>query len=152
MNKVVYRKGREFIQEGNERSRPKPIENLSNNILVKIALIGVSVFLLSNVYRSAIITREKIEISKQAIEQVNELRVENLELALELHSMESKEYLEVQARDRLNLSGNNEYIFVIPESLLEVGKEGINAFLNPPTEEHKSPTYIVWFEFLKNGI
>lgn len=152
MDKVVYRKGREYIQEGSQSNKPKPIENLSNNIFVKIGMIGLSVFLLYNVYRSTLITKEKTEISKQAKEQVNELRVENLELALKLQSMETDEFLEVQARDRLNFSGKDELVFVIPESLLEVGREGVDAFLNPPVEEAKEPTYIVWYEFLKNGI
>lgn len=151
MGKIVYRKGREFVQEGREE-KIKPIENLSSNVFLKIGMLALSAFLLYNVYRSAVITQEKTNISKQAKEQVNELRVKNLELELILESMQSKEFLEVQARDRLNFSGNNEYIFVIPESLLEAGKEGVEAFLNPPVKESQEATHVVWFEFLKNGI
>lgn len=152
MDKVVYRKGREYISEGSQAEKPKPIENISSNIFVKLGMIGLSAFLLYNVYRSAIITQGKLEISKQAKEQVNELRVQNLEWALKLQSMESKEYLEVQARDRLNFAGSNESVFVIPESLLEAGKESVHAFLYPPVEEPKDPVFVIWFEFLKNGI
>lgn len=152
MDKVIYRKGREFIQSSREEKVKKPIENITGNIFMQIAMIALSGFLIYNVYRSIIITREKMGFSQQAREQVNELRVENLELALKLESMQSKEYIEVQARDRLNFSGKNEYIFVIPESLLDVGKERVEAFLYPPVKEPEEPTYVIWFEFLKNGI
>lgn len=152
MDKVIYRKGREFIQSSRQEKVKRPIENITGNVFMKVAMIALSGFLLYNVYRSVVITREKMGISHQAREQVNELRVENLELALKLESMQSKEYLEVQARDRLNFSGSNEYLFVIPESLLDVGKERVAAFLYPPVKEPEDPTYMVWFEFLKNGI
>jgi len=152
MGKIIYRKGKEFIQEARRGEKPKPIENLSNNLFVKIGMVALSAFLLYNVYRSAVITQEKTEISEKAKEQVNELRVKNLELELILESMQSKEFLEVQARDRLNFSGKNEYVFVIPEGLLEEGKESVDMFLNPPKQEVEDPTYVVWFEFLKNGI
>ncbi len=152
MDKVIYRKGREFIQSSRQEKVKRPIENITGNVFMKVVMIALSGFLLYNVYRSVVITREKMGISHQAREQVNELRVENLELALKLESMQSKEYLEVQARDRLNFSGSNEYLFVIPESLLDVGKERVAAFLYPPVKEPEDPTYMVWFEFLKNGI
>jgi len=152
MGKIVYRKGKEYIQEARREEKPKPIENLSGNIFVKIGMVALSAFLLYNVYRSAIVTQEKTEISDKAKEQVNELRVKNLELELILESMQSKEYLEVQARDRLNFSGQNEYVFVIPEGLLGEGKERVDALLYPPKEEVEDSTYVVWFEFLKNGI
>ncbi len=152
MDKVIYRKGRDFIEASRGQEKAKPIENISGSVLAKVAMLLLSFFLLYNVYHSAIITQEKRRVSEQAKEQVSQLRVENLELALKQESMQSKEFLEVQARDRLNFTGKNEYVFVIPDSVLDMGKEGIEAFLYPPEVLPDEPTYMLWFEFLKNGI
>ena len=151
MGKIVYRDVKELVQE-ESRGTKKPANSLFSNKLVQIALIGIAIFLFYSVYNSIKITGEKLEISKRAKQEVDELRLKNLELELALESMQTPEYLEVQARDRLNFSGENEYIFVIPESLLEHAKEGVNTYLYGNQEKVQDPTYIVWYEFLKYGI
>lgn len=151
MGKIVYRDVKELVQE-ESRGTKKPANSLFSNKLVQIALIGIAIFLFYSVYNSIKITGEKLEISKRAKQEVDELRLKNLELELALESMQTPEYLEVQARDRLNFSGENEYIFVIPESLLEHAKEGVNTYLYGNQEKVQEPTYIVWYEFLKYGI
>lgn len=151
MGKIVYRDVRELVQE-ESRGGKRPANTLFSNKLVQIALIGIAIFLFYSVYNSIKITGEKLEISKRAKQEVDELRLKNLELELALESMQTPEYLEVQARDRLNFSGENEYIFVIPESLLEHAKEGVNTYLYGNQEKVQDPTHIVWYEFLKYGI
>lgn len=151
MGKIVYRDVKELVQE-ESRGTKRPANSLLSSKLVQIALIGIAIFLFYSVYNSIKITGEKLEISKRAKQEVDELRLKNLELELALESMQTPEYLEVQARDRLNFSGENEYIFVIPESLLEHAKEGVNTYLYGNQEKVQEPTYIVWYEFLKYGI
>jgi len=73
-------------------------------------------------------------------------------LTLSLESMSSQEYIEVQARDRLNFSGSDEYIFVIPDSTLKSAQEQIEVFFSEPKEKTDTPVYEVWIDFLKNGI
>jgi hypothetical protein len=104
------------------------------------------------VYNSIEITGQKIEISKKARKEVDELRLENLKLALALESMQTDEYLEVQARDRLNFAGNSEFLFVIPEPILESAEERVDTYLNGSEEVEPVPTYMQWFEFVKAGI
>ena len=120
--------------------------------IVKIGLIAISIFLLYSVYNSIEITGQKIEISKKARKEVDKLRFENLKLALALESMQTDEYLEVQARDRLNFAGNSEFLFVIPEPVLESAEERVDTYLNGPEEVEPVPTYMQWFEFVKAGI
>jgi len=151
MDRVIYNKRKEFISNGEQRTS-STLDTFLGNTIVKIALIGVSIFLLYSVYNSIIITGQKIEISKQAKREVDNLRLENLKLALALESMQSNEYLEVQARDRLNFSGDNEFLFVIPESVLDSAKERVNTYLYGPKEVDVTPSYKLWIEFLKNGI
>ncbi len=151
MDKVVYRGTRSYTKSS-KTLESKPLESVFNNVFVKILLISVSAFLMYSAYRSALITKDKIDISKRAQKEVDDLRVHNLELALELNTMQSEEFLEIQARDRLNFAGNNEYIFVIPESLLSSAKEQVNTFLYGVESEDKRVPYEIWYEFLSEGI
>lgn len=83
--------------------------------------------------------------------EVDELRLNNLQLALLLENMESKEYLEVQARNRLNFAGEKEYIFVIPENILEEAGKNIEGILQINQEEDIK-VYEEWQRFLLEGI
>lgn len=83
--------------------------------------------------------------------EVDELRLNNLQLALLLENMESKEYLEVQARNRLNFAGEKEYIFVIPENVLEEAGKNIEGILQINQEEDIK-VYEEWQRFLLEGI
>lgn len=151
MDRVIYKPKKDFINNEEEKSK-NPINSFIGNSFVKIVLIGVSLFLFYSIYNSVVITYQKIEISKHAREEVDKLRLENLKLALSLESMSSQEYIEVQARDRLNFSGSDEYIFVIPDSTLKSAQEQIEVFFSEPKEKTDTPVYEVWIDFLKNGI
>lgn len=151
MDRVIYKPKKDFINNEEEKSK-NPINSVIENSFVKIVLIGVSLFLFYSIYNSVIITYQKIEISKHAREEVDKLRLENLKLALSLESMSSQEYIEVQARDRLNFSGSDEYIFVIPDSTLKSAQEQIQVFFSEPEEKTNTLVYEVWIDFLKNGI
>jgi len=151
MDRVIYKPKKDFINNEEEKGK-NPINSVIENSFVKIVLIGVSLFLFYSIYNSVIITYQKIEISKHAREEVDKLRLENLKLALSLESMSSQEYIEVQARDRLNFSGSDEYIFVIPDSTLKSAQEQIQVFFSEPEEKTDTQVYEVWIDFLKNGI
>lgn len=151
MDRVIYKPKKDFITNEEEKGK-NPINSVIGNSFVKIVLIGVSLFLFYSIYNSVIITYQKIEISKHAREEVDKLRLENLKLALSLESMSSQEYIEVQARDRLNFSGSDEYIFVIPDSTLKSAQEQIQVFFSEPEEKTNTLVYEVWIDFLKNGI
>ena len=139
-------------------NRNSPKSNAGNNIapaifsnsFVKIVLLGVSVFLLYNVFHSVDITVQKVNILKSAREEVETLRVTNLELATQLQSMQNPEYIEVEARDRLNFSGTNDIVFVIPDSLLETAGERLDMILNEKEEVERS-NLEVWLDMLVHG-
>ncbi len=151
MDRVIYNRKKEFISS---REQPKQgtLHTFLSNTFVKVGLIAISVFLLYSVYNSIVITGQKVEISKKARQEVDNLRLENLKLALSLESMQSDEYLEVQARDRLNFAGSSEFLFVIPETVLESAKERVDTYLYGSEEVEDIPTYLQWFEFVKTGI
>lgn len=151
MDKVIYKPKRDFVSTKENVNRGT-VGIIFGNWFVKVAFIAVSLFLSYSIYNSVVITSEKIEISKQAKKEVNNLRLENLHLAISLDSMHSDEYIEVQARDRLNFSGSDEYIFVIPDSSLKSAQERITSFFTETQDHTDTPSYQLWLEFLKNGI
>ncbi len=120
------------------------------NSFVKFVFLGISVFLLYNVFHSVDITVQKVNILKNAREEVETLRVTNLELATQLQSMQNPEYIEVEARDRLNFSGTNDIVFVIPDSLLETAGERLDMILNEKEEVERS-NLEVWLDILVHG-
>jgi cell division protein FtsB len=62
-----------------------------------------------------------LEILNHAEKEVGDLRLDNLELLTLSEYMKSDEYLETEARNRLNLSGKGETVFVIPDEILKKG-------------------------------
>ena len=120
------------------------------NTVVKLIFVGISIFLLYNVLHSVDITIQKVNILKNARTEVESLRVTNLELATQLQSMQNPEYIEVEARDRLNFSGTNDVVFVIPDSLLQTAGERLSMILDERVEETKS-NMEVWLDLLVHG-
>ena len=92
------------------------------------------------------------QYSKRTNKEVNELRVKNLELEVTLNDMKSNDYLESQARDRLNYSGENEFVFVIPERTLEKSKKNVDILLHGNNDVPRESTVEIWYKFFKNGI
>lgn len=148
MDRFIYRERTKIKQEDQSSSFGKVFDNL----LAKAILLSVSAFLLYNVIRSADITIQKLDILRNARSEVDELRLKNLELALLLETMQSKEYLEIQARDRLNFAGEKEYIFVIPQGILDESGKDMEIMLGTNQENNKEGGYQIWKDFLLTGI
>jgi cell division protein FtsB len=122
------------------------------NTFVKIGFVLISVFLLYNVTHSIDITMQKVGILENARSEVETLRVTNLKLATQLQNMQSPEYIEVEARDRLNFSGNKDLVFVIPDGLLSTAKERLDSILNAKPIESEKTILQQWGELLIQGV
>jgi cell division protein FtsB len=147
MDRFIYREKR-----SNKSGRKRYSNSLFNNVISKIVLLVISIFLLYNVTHSISITIQKLDILQKARVEVDNLRLKNLELALLLDNIQGVEYLEIQARDRLNFAGEEEYIFVIPESVLENSGKDLEKLLSDGEQEQRKSVYEVWGNFLLNGI
>jgi len=95
---------------------------------------------------------QKLEISKNAKKEVNDLRIRNLKMSLELEEMKSNEYLEVQARDRLDLSGNNEYVFIIDPKLRKNAESIVATYIDESEKMPEEYGYKAWLKFFEEGI
>jgi cell division protein FtsB len=135
----------------NRGRRSVSSSSLFNNVVTKVVLLVISVFLLYNVGHSASITIQKLDILQKARVEVDELRLKNLELALLLDNIQGVEYLEIQARNRLKLAGEQEYIFVIPEGVLEGVDNDFKKLLKKGGGVEKRAVYEIWREFLLKG-
>lgn len=139
--------------EGNSTQKVDfEVGSLLNNLPAKVLFVVIAGFLFYNVFHSVKITVQKLDILRKARIEVENLRLNNLQLALNLENMQSLEYVEVQARDRLNFAGKNEYVFVIPEDALEDGADKVNTLLKQELVFEKKAGYEIWFEFVYTGI
>ncbi len=128
------------------------LPNVFGNIFVKLIFVGISVFLLYNVGHSIYITVLKVNILKEARTEVEKLRVTNLELDTELQNMQTPEYIEIEARDRLNFSGKKDVVFVIPDTLMSSAKERLDRILDTTSTVDKKTVMEQWKEFILRGV
>ena len=115
-------------------------------------LIILSGILIYNITKSMIITSEKVQILSQAEKEVSDLRLDNLENLLLIEYMTSDEYLETEARNRLNLSKKGEVAFVIPEEILEKGLLQVERILNEDERVSDIENWRIWQDFFIVGI
>jgi cell division protein FtsB len=148
MDKVTYRPKNLPERE----VRKSPSVSIFNNIFVKIGLLGIAVFLFYNVAHSIQITYQKVEILRNARNEVEQLRVTNLELETQLDDMQSSEYIEIAARDKLNFSGENETTFVIPDALMATAKESLSEILYGDKKDTNKTIIEQWEDFLVHGV
>ena len=115
-------------------------------------LIILSGILIYNIAKSMIITSEKVQILSQAEKEVSNLRLDNLENLLLIEYMTSDEYLETEARNRLNLSKKGEVAFVIPEEILKKGLLQVERILNEDERVSDIENWRIWQDFFIVGI
>ena len=119
--------------------------------LGKVSLIILSILMLLSVYRSFRQMGQKLSLLKQAEQEVTDLRLENLELSLQIEEAGTIDSLEKEARDRLNYGQEGEVLFVIDDDLVEIGKRRVNDILNPKKETEEVEVLAQWVEFIIGG-
>jgi cell division protein FtsB len=88
-------------------------------IVMNLLLIGFSVFIFYNISRSVDLARQKLEILKTAEIEVTQLRLDNIKLVMEKGEVTNPEYIEMQARNRLNYAKEGETQLVIPATVFD---------------------------------
>lgn len=148
MDRVIYKQPDKRVKQEKEIV----IMSLFNSSVAKVVLLGISVFLVYSIFHSVSITVQKVEILNKARVEVEDLRLRNLELASLLERMQTVEYLEVEARDRLNFTGKKEIVFVIPENMYPVAREYVDSLLSENEVDSSEYGLEVWKSFLFSGI
>lgn len=151
MNKTFNIKNRDGVL-----SKKKGVEfsQITNHWLFKLSAVGISFMLLYSVFNSVIITIKKVDILKDAEKEVNSLRLENLNLSIGIKDMSTDQYLEKEARDRLNFGGKGEVVFVIPDNMIELAKKEVDSIVSPKVQPvYDSGSNIdKWLQFIALGV
>ena len=122
----------------NRRKNEKKSKN--NGFFTKLMYLGailMSIFFLVNTYRSIQLTIEKLEILDQAEIDVEDLRLSNLELLQFSELVKSDFYVELEGRDRLHLSQEDEFVIIISDDLMNSSEldQYYGTFLPVETED-----------------
>lgn len=141
-----------FAERKAEKSSTDIFQKVTRSRVGGLMLLVLSGILIYNVAKSIVITSEKLEILNQAESEVSDLRLSNLELLVLTEYMTSDEYLETEARNRLNLSKKGEVSFVIPEKILEKGILDVGEIVNEQENISSIENWRVWYEFFVTGI
>ncbi len=88
------------------------------NRLVYSFLLILSLYLIVSLTRSIWLFWQKRDVLKQAEIQVNQEMKKNQELTQQLSQVRTQEFIEQQARDKLNLSKPQETVVVVPPELV----------------------------------
>ena len=121
-----------------------------------LTALFMSGFLLFQIWRSYTLTFQKLEILDQAKEEVEQLRLRNVELVLMSEKVVTEAYIESQARDRLNYAKDGELLYIIPEELLE--DPDLNDYLvslqygYQPVDTKPPDVLTEWLELFQFGI
>jgi hypothetical protein len=94
---------------------------------------------------------QKISLLRQAEQEVESLRLENLELSLKIEEASSIENLEKESRDKLNYGKEGEVVFVIEDELIERGKREVQAILYPQEQNNDIDVLGEWIDFVIEG-
>ena len=154
MDRVIYKRKRENSKNNSSSEGLK----IFNNIFFQIGFIVISAVLLYSIYKSVNITSIKLDILNRAEREVEELRLANLSLSIEMLDMSTDKYLEKEARNRLNYAGNNEIAFVLPQNSLEYAQQQVEKILSKESSNSRSSTQAgkesldTWVEFILKGV
>ena len=158
--KVFFKEQKNNVSAGKiqkQQGRANGNGNFIGKLLVNLTIVIISSFLLYNVFKSIQISSAKLGILEQAEQEVDELRLRNLELLLKKIRVESEDYVETEARNRLNYARDGEIVFVIPESAMELAKEEVKTILeiedlSAGAGEETKTIFEQWRDFFIKGV
>lgn len=111
---------------------------MKKRVLILIIIL-VSVFIAYNLLNQIFNALKSEERLSLATETLHQLEVENKQLKQRLEEILSKEFIEEQARNKLNLGKKGETIIIIPEEKL---KEVMGA--SNSAQEARLPNWLGW--------
>lgn len=138
----------------NKSSSSSKDRGFLDSFLAKSVLVLMSIFLIYNVFKSVENTVFKLNILEQAESEVDELRIKNIEYLLAKQIGETDEYIEIEARNRLNYSQEEEVVFIIPVNVLENADEEVDLILGKVIVDNLEfkEVWEIWYDFLVSGV
>jgi hypothetical protein len=103
-----------------------------------------------NIGRSITQTAQKLEIIKYAQEEVEQLRLENIKLIMEKEKMRKDDFIELEARNRLNYARSGDTVAIFSGGLVE--KSEFEPTISTNLECDQLCVINEWIGFFKDGL
>lgn len=104
--------------------------------LINLILVFFLLMLFVNIIRSRMFLSKRGDVVKETQEELKEVRRENEELKKKKAQVESRQYIERQARNKLNLGKEEEIVLLLPS---------ISPSVEPtPTPVDRSSNLVKW--------
>lgn len=113
---------------------------------IRILAFILGVFLIISLLRSIIDIWQKGGLVDKEEERFAKTRLENEELTKEFESLQSPEYIEKQAREKLGLGREGEAVVVLPPN----ANETPSSEEKTPLKKLEEPIWQQWVSFLLN--
>lgn len=125
------------------------------SILLSVVFTGLSLLLIVNSVKSVNRAYQRSKLLDQAEEEVQALRLRNLELLRERDNVSDGAYVEEQARDRLLYTKDGEVLLVLPESIEseseDTGEEE-EVLGEEDVIEEREKGWERWWSVLRDGV
>lgn len=112
---------------------------------IRVTIFLICILLIVNLSRSLVDLWKKGDSLDQEEERFAKARFENEELTRESEKLQSPEYIEREARDKLGLAREGETVVVIPEITQQV-----STTTNQTEEISQNTVWRQWLDFLLN--
>jgi cell division protein FtsB len=118
-------------------------------LVISLVFIFVSGQFFVNSAKSIMTAYNRSLLLDQAEGEVNDLRIENLELVGEKEKMIDDSYVESEARNRITYVKKGEVVVVLPETgeELVLGEDDVDK-----SDEYMSEGWKRWWDLVKNGV
>lgn len=120
------------------------------NWIAVVISISIIVLMAYNIGRSITQTAQKLEIIKYAQEEVEQLRLENIKLIMEKEKMRKDDFIELEARNRLNYARSGDTVAIFSRGLVE--KSEFEPTISTNLECDQLCIINEWIGFFKDGL
>ncbi len=137
------------VKRPNRRSRKS--DHGPANMALAIVAAFVTIFMIYNISRSVMQASTKLEIIKYAQQEVQDLRLENIKLVMEKEKMKKDDFVELEARDRLNYTRDGETIYIFSD---EIKMRMAENEVEKPISEDCDQLCVIdsWISFVVDGL
>lgn len=121
-----------------------------SSVAVIILFLGLTAFMTYNIFRTLTLSGQKLQVLEQAEQEVEQLRLDNIKLVMQRNDVITDDYIETQARNRLNYSKKGETQVVIPDTVIEKLKD--QSAVMGVNDSNQASVLEKWLEFFTKGL
>lgn len=120
------------------------------NYFLRLFIFILGIFLIINLTRSLINLWQKTSLISQEEERLAKVKLENEELKQQLAQIQTPEYIEQQAREKLGLAREGEIVIILPPSPYSQSEKNQLPPKENLKEKEEKPIWQQWLNLLLN--